>query len=156
MKGNQMNKAKLQALRRTAIFCSLAPEHLELVQRVTDRVLVPQGTRLARQGAIATHMSIIVEGTASVFLDDEFVASLGANDMIGEFAMVDDFCASATVIADTEMIIWHIGRRGFTPVWAQNPEMSAAMLEGVVSKLRDANLTVADALQINSINLLPG
>lgn len=149
-----MYDGKLQALKNTAIFGSLSDKHLEMIGRVTDRVRVKQGTKLVFQGAVATHMSVIITGTATVFVDDQEVATLGPGESIGEFAMIDDRRTSAMVIADTDMTLWHIARRGFIPVWEKNPDISTAMLEGIVSKLRDTNLVLADALRAVDVDLV--
>jgi len=148
-----MHDAKLQSLKTTALFNSLSEKHLGLVANVAERVLVKSGTRLVRQGAIATHMSVVVEGSATAYVDDEAVAELRAGDAIGEFAMVDDLRASATVIADTDMIVWHIGQRPFMAVWHKNPNMSEELLEGIVARVRRSSIALADSVRSLDIDL---
>lgn len=131
---------KLEALSNTPLFSTLTAKHLDLIARVTDRVDVKAGTTLMYQGNIATHMSVLIDGTASVVIDGTEVAVLGPGDIVGELSMVDDRPASATVTINEASTVWLIARAGFIPVWDDNPEMANAMLRSVVTKLRNTNV----------------
>lgn len=84
-------------------------------------------------------MAILISGNASVTVDGEQLATLSAGDVIGELSLVDNQPASATVTATEPTSIWNIAKAGFSPVWDKNPELSTAMLQAVVAKLRETN-----------------
>ncbi len=130
---------KLEALKQTSIFSALDKKHLQAVAKITDRVHVKEGRILIYEGQVVTHMYMIIEGSASVKLDDKVVATLGPGAVIGELAMVDDAPSSATVTIEEESTVWLIPRAGFLPVWKDYPEISHAMLKAVVARLRDAD-----------------
>jgi len=67
---------KLEALKQTSIFSALDEKHLQAVAKITDRVHVKEGRILIYEGQVVTHMYMIIEGSASVKLDDKVVARL--------------------------------------------------------------------------------
>ena len=127
---------KLEALKKTAIFADLDKKSLTKIGRVTDRVQAEPGQVLMHEGQVVTHMYIMIDGSASVKVDDNKVADLGPGRVIGELSMVDAKPSSATVTIEEPSNLWLIARSGFVPVWEDNPEMSEAMLRAVVRKLR--------------------
>jgi CRP/FNR family cyclic AMP-dependent transcriptional regulator len=134
-----MSVEKLRALSNTPLFAGLTGKHLDMMGRITDRVPVDTGTTLMLQGRVATHMSIIIDGSASVMINGTEVAVLRAGDIIGELSMVDNKPASASVVTREASTVWHIARAGFIPLWENNPEMANPILASVVAKLRETN-----------------
>ena len=130
---------KLEALKQTSLFAALDKKHLNAIAKVTDRVNVKAGRVLIHEGQVVTHMYILIEGSASVKLDDTVVATLGPGSVIGELAMVDDAPSSATVTIEEQSVVWLIARAGFLPVWEDYPEISHTMLKAVVKRLRAAD-----------------
>ena len=130
---------KLEALAASDLFAGLGKKELDAIAKVTDRVTVHDGRMLVHQGAVTTHMSIIIEGSATVTVDDEEVATLGPGDVVGELSMIDGERASATVTANGDCTIWLIARAGFLPVFERHPEMAVSMLHAVVKRLRSAD-----------------
>lgn len=130
---------KLEALKQVSLFSTLSKKHLDLIARVADHVEVAPGTELTREGRPQPHMAVIITGGASVTVGGEVLATLGAGDVVGELSLVDDQPASATVTTTEPTSIWNIAKAGFTPVWEKNPELSTAMLQAVVARLRKTN-----------------
>lgn len=133
---------KLETLKKVSLFATLSKKHLDLIARVADRVDVAPGTALTQQGRPQPHMAVIINGAATVTVDSTVVAELGPGDVIGELSLVDNKPASATVTVSEHTTVWNIAKTGFSPVWEKNPEMSTAMLQAVVAKLRETNLLV--------------
>lgn len=131
-----MSDKKLDALAATSIFSTCSKKHLELIGQVTDQVSVSSGTDLIKQSTVPTDMYILISGTASVDIDGKSVATVGEGDVVGELSMVDGGKASATVTMSADGEAWVVGRRGFIPVWEKNPDMSRALLDAVVARLR--------------------
>lgn len=135
---------KNSALAATELFGGLKNRHLDLIARVTDRIEIPAGHELIRQGQNMTHMSIVASGTADATVDGAVVGHVGPGDVVGELSLIDEAEASATVTATEPMVLWHIARAGFIPVWDKNRgEISTAMLLAVTKKLRETNKSIA-------------
>lgn len=138
-----MSDQKLDALAATAIFATCNKKQLELIGQVTDQANVPAGTALVKQDVVPTDMYILISGSAKVEVDGKEVATMGAGEVIGELSMVDGGKGSATVTMTADGEAWIVGRRGFIPVWEKNPDMSKALLEAVVARLRATNELLA-------------
>ncbi|MFT7647881.1 MAG: CRP-like cAMP-binding protein [Candidatus Poriferisodalaceae bacterium] len=137
--GTNMSDNKLDALKATTIFSSCTKDQLELIGRVTEQAQLSAGTTIVKEDSLPHQMVILISGKAVVTTGDTQLAELGAGDVIGELAMVDDARASATVTLTEDSEVWLIARAGFKPVWEENPEISKALLTAVVGRLRSTN-----------------
>lgn len=78
------------------------------LDRLSTLIQLPAGTALTRQGGRAREFGVIIEGTATVYVDGAAVAHLGAGDHFGEVALLDRAGMKAgrriaTVIADDDL-----------------------------------------------------
>lgn len=147
-----MKDQKLQALQGVDLFAKLSHQHLNALGQVTDKVTVAADRDLLTEGSVATHMSIIIDGEAAVHVGGKPIVLLGAGDVVGEFAMIDDEPTSATVTTTAETTIWHIARSGFTPIWDRNPEMARPLLDATIAKLRDTNVAMSSSWRKAGLN----
>jgi CRP/FNR family cyclic AMP-dependent transcriptional regulator len=138
-----MSDQKLAALKATSIFASCTKKQLELIGKVTDRAGAPVGSTIVKEQTVPHQMAIIISGKVEVTSNGNVLAQLGPGDVIGELAMVDGAKASATVTVTEEVDLWMVARSGFIPVWEKNPDMSKALLEAVVARLRATNELIA-------------
>ncbi len=134
-----MSDGKLEALKNTAIFSSCSKKQLTEIGKVTDRVRVPAGRTLVKEGSVPTQMTILISGKAEVESGGQKLAALGPGDVVGELALVDNESASATVTVTDDAEVWLVATSGFKPVWEKNPDISTALLQAVVGRLRATN-----------------
>jgi voltage-gated potassium channel len=111
---------------------------------LADRVDVPAGTVIARQGELAHEFFVIVAGTVEVTRDGHFVTELGAGDFFGEIALVGDPHRTATVVTTSYVELAVLGRREFRTMIASFPDIAATVLgtasRRVVASLRAVEL----------------
>lgn len=134
-----MSDQKLDALGATPLFATCNKKQLKLIGSVTERVDLPVGHVLVRQGAIPSEMHILISGEAKVEVEDQVVATIDAGGVVAELSMVDGGQASATVTMTEAGEAWVVKRSGFIPVWEQNPDISTALLLAVVARLKARN-----------------
>ena len=87
----------------------------------------------SHQGDAGADCFVIVEGTAGVFINGEFVTSLSSGTMVGEMALVDHRPRTATVMAETEMKMLRFHARQFRRLLDEMPKAS----ERVMTLLHD-------------------
>jgi CRP-like cAMP-binding protein len=94
-------------LRSIPLFESLTSEERRAVAPHADRMDVPEGTSLVRQGDFAYEFFVLEEGTAEVTRDGERVAELGPGDFLGEMGIVRKAVRNATVVttSDTRVVV---------------------------------------------------
>jgi CRP-like cAMP-binding protein len=115
-----------------AFFEGFTDEELHRVVDLSEQVEAPAGTVLVDQGDTGTDCFVIVEGTASVYVRGEHVASSGPGSMVGEMALIDHRPRTATVVADGDMKLLRFKTRAFRTLLDEMPKAS----ERVMTMLR--------------------
>src|SRR5215207_5306719 len=75
--------------------------------------LVDAGEVLAREGEDASDFFVIVDGEACASIDGDELGRIGPGSFFGELALLDGGPRSATVKAETPMIVLVMERRDF-------------------------------------------
>ncbi|HBX78290.1 MAG TPA: hypothetical protein DEG43_11630 [Acidimicrobiaceae bacterium] len=120
-------------LGEVAFFEGFTPEDLQRVVALSSEVSANAGTIIIDQGDAGADCFVIVEGTAGVFINGEFVTSLSSGTMVGEMALVDHRPRTATVMAETEMKMLRFHARQFRRLLDEMPKAS----ERVMTLLHD-------------------
>jgi CRP/FNR family cyclic AMP-dependent transcriptional regulator len=103
--GKRASKAKLDLLRKLPALAGCSDKELAEVARQVDDWSVTAGTTLTKEGEIGREAFLIVDGRADVVIRGEKVAELGPGEFIGEMSMVDHQPRTATVVAQTPMML---------------------------------------------------
>jgi CRP/FNR family cyclic AMP-dependent transcriptional regulator len=133
---------KSEVLKRVPLFSNLSQRQLGLIARHADEVHREAGRILAKQGEIGLEFLLLVEGTARVERDGTFLARLKAGDFFGEMSLIDGKPRSATVIAETPVILLAIHRRSFSYLLDTIPALPRKMLTTLCERLRQADETM--------------
>jgi CRP-like cAMP-binding protein len=96
---------------------------------------VPAGHTLTQQGTIGHQMFIVVEGTGSVSIDDEHVATIGPGEFVGEMAMLDRQPRTATVTAESPMRVLVVDPTAFN-AFVRHEYIARAMAMQLSRRLR--------------------
>ncbi len=96
--------------------------------RATDRVTVPAGTALIRQGELAHEFFVILEGVVDVTRDGRHLQTLGPGDFFGEIGLLGPPFRTATVIARSELCLAVVARREFRTLLRRFPKLASVVL----------------------------
>ena len=109
--------------------CETVPRdrHAEVAE-FADRITVPAGKVLIRQGELADEFFMILDGVADVIRDNRLVAVLGPGDFFGEIELVGQPCRIATVAAGSELELAVVPRREFRKLLRRFPDLAAVVL----------------------------
>src|SRR5688500_11406549 len=129
------------ALRSVPLFGSLDDEAAtDLRNRLSDKI-VPQNTRLFRQGDKGDAMYLIESGRVRISLRDDdkqevTLAELAQGDFFGEMAIIDgrQRSADAHVVEDARLAI--LSRDAFLSFVRTNPDVALEMLSALTDRLR--------------------
>lgn len=119
---------KLDLLAGVRLFAHLTRRQLREVAALLDVTRVEEGHVLTREGERALEFFVLVEGTASVRRADREVATLGAGDVFGEMALVDDTRRTATVVATSPLRLLVGERRAFASLLEADDDVRDAVL----------------------------
>lgn len=127
---------KVEELRGLSLFEDCSPKQLERLGALMDLVELPAGRVLMSEGTGGRECFLITRGKVTVSLDDEELARLGPDEIVGEMALLDNESRSATVIAETPLRALVIDRQRFTTILTLWPGFGQKLLEVLTRRLR--------------------
>ena len=126
-------------LRNIPLFSKIEPSKLKLLAFTAERLAFGAGEILCRQGDEGDSAYIIIEGEADVLVDTDTgpvtVATLGANDFLGETAILCDVPRTATVRARTDLETLMISKDLFFQLVCQFPSMSIEIMRELARRV---------------------
>lgn len=125
------------------LFSTATPRELRLIAKALDELAAPAGTVLTEEGTMGREFFFIVEGRASVRRNGKKVALLGPGDYFGELALLDRGPRSATVVADTDMVLLNMSQREFYGLLEDVPPLARKLLSAMAIRLRAADSKVS-------------
>ncbi len=129
--------ALVETLTNIDLFSELSNRELKKVASFMTPISVRAGRDLTVQGKPGREFMIIAEGTATVRRDGRVIASLGPGDFFGELAVIAGVPRTATVTADTDMVIQALNRREFSSLLDGSPKLAKKILVGAVKRLHE-------------------
>ena len=100
-------------LREIELFAGLSDDELANIARLAIRREVDAGDILIDQGRVGDSFFLIAEGQALIYINDQFVTSVGPNSAVGETALVEHRPRNATVVAEGNMVVAEFGVKEF-------------------------------------------
>jgi CRP/FNR family cyclic AMP-dependent transcriptional regulator len=128
----------IPTLQRMALFRGLSGRELRDVANRFD-----DSTYLADHGILTEGMQgpeffIILDGSASVIIDGEKVATLGPGDFFGEVAALDGGPRTATVKADTQLRCITLPVGGLRQFLLDHPVVAVNLVPEIARRFRSA------------------
>jgi CRP-like cAMP-binding protein len=109
-------------------FEGFSHDELVRVHDLSTEVEAEQGALLCDQGDTGLDCFVIVDGSASVYVGGDHVATLPAGSMVGEMALVDHRPRTASVVADTAMRLLRFDARHFRKLLDEMPKASERVM----------------------------
>jgi CRP-like cAMP-binding protein len=98
----------------------------------------PQGAEIMIRGDGGVGFLVILEGEAEVETADGRHRKLGPGDHFGEMALLDHQGRSASVTAQTDLVLAAVPEWGFKPFLRDHPEVTYRLMETLSRRLREA------------------
>jgi CRP/FNR family cyclic AMP-dependent transcriptional regulator len=125
------------ALARIPIFSECSRKELKAISKLVTPVDVKAGKVLTREGEPGREFMIIASGSATVRRGGRKIATLGPGDFFGELSVLAGVPRTATVTADTDMVVEALNRQEFSSLLDESPAMAKKILVGAVKRLYD-------------------
>ncbi|MEE9336042.1 MAG: ABC transporter transmembrane domain-containing protein [Granulosicoccaceae bacterium] len=142
---------KLALLNSIPMFRLLDKPQLILLASNCEAKNVTQGERVFKQGDPGDSLFIIVDGTAGIMISngvsEQKVRECGANEVIGELALLSDKPRSASVDAITDLAILYLRRDVFIEMLRTDGEIGYQILQVVVNRFVDSNQKLAKLIE---------
>lgn len=119
-----------------AFFEGFSSDELQRVAALSGELTLGSGAVLIDQGDTGVDCYVIVEGTASVKVRDEQVATLSTGDMVGEMALIDHRPRMASVVATSDMRLQRFNSRQFRQLLTEMPKAEERVMTMLTERLR--------------------
>jgi CRP-like cAMP-binding protein len=132
-----VGKREQEALARVPLFSHLSRRSLRRVADLAEEVRFMEGARVVKEGDPGDAFYAILEGQAkAVDRRGRTVNRLLPGDFFGEIALLDGGPRTATVVAETPLLVLEIRRKGFLRLLAEDPSITVKLLEHAAAMLR--------------------
>ena len=139
-----------ELLRRVPFFAEIEPAKLKLLAFMSERVGFDDGKLLCRQGDPADAAYLIIEGEVEIVLEGPAgpltVATIGANEIVAEMAILCDVPRNATVRAKGRVVALRISKEPFMRMVREFPAMAVSIMRELAQRLDSTNNQLRTAL----------
>ena len=131
----------LQILQSVELFRDLSEEQLEQISKISTQKTYSKGDTICKQGDPGDAMYIISSGQVEISIRDNngntySALYLGAGQLIGEMALVDDGTRSASVIGiEDQTIVYSIPNDKFTALCVADTAIGYIMMRNIAQDL---------------------
>lgn len=143
-------KQEFELLRRVPIFADIEPAKLKLLAFMSERVGFDPGKRLMRQGDPADAAYLIIEGHAEVIAETPtgpvILATVGANEIVGEMGILCNAPRNATICAKDRLIALRISKEPFMRMVREFPNIAVSIMQELAHRLESTNNQLRTAL----------
>jgi CRP-like cAMP-binding protein len=131
-------KEQLEMLARVPLFSACSQRELRDVAMLGTTIDVPAGKELTRQGERGAEFFLVLEGQATLKINNRKVVTYAPGDFFGEMALLDQGPRSGTIVADTPMRVLAVSAQEFGGLLSQAPSIGRKMLQVMAQRLRNA------------------
>ena len=122
-----------ERLRRLGTFAEATDQELRRIADAGRVVAVPKDWSVIWERTPADKAYVVLAGDLDVRRKGEVVARLGAGDVVGEVAIVENRLRNATVVAATRLEVLHFTKDAVEQLYADIPAFRAAVDRAVLA-----------------------
>ncbi len=143
-------KQEFELLRRVPLFAEIEPSRLKLLAFMSERVGYDPGKIVVRQGDAADAAYLIIDGHAEVIAETPagpvILATLGANETVGEMGILCNMPRNATVRAKDRLVALRIAKEPFMRMVREFPNISVSIMQELAHRVNTTNNQLRAAL----------
>jgi CRP/FNR family transcriptional regulator, cyclic AMP receptor protein len=141
---------EFEVLRRVPFFADIEPAKLKLLAFMSEHVGFDDGKVVCRQGDPGDAAYLIIDGEADIELEGPAgpitVATLGANEIVGEMSILTGAPRNATVQAKGRLVALRIAKDPFMRMVREFPAMAVSIMQELAHRLESSNNQLRTAL----------
>src|SRR5919108_2310232 len=117
------------------LFTGLGKRECRALAMKCDRIDIPEGKKLAREGDFAYEFFVITEGTAEVTHGSGHVRDLGPGDFFGEIGILASERRTATVTATSPMEVIVMTSQALRQLNREEPDVARRLKQAIDERL---------------------
>ena len=131
-----LRNAKIDLLRRVALFSGCSKRELAEIARIADEIDFPAGKELISQGAPGRQFFVVIDGSVDVVKNGERLpVQRGGSEFYGEISLVSGSPATATVTTATPVRALVIAPQHFRALLDGSPAIQRRILHSFSERL---------------------
>jgi len=139
-----------EVLRRVPFFAEIEPAKLKLLAFMSERVAFEDGKILCHQGDPGDAAYLILDGYVDIVLEGPAgpvtVATLGANEIVGDMAILTGAPRAATMRAKGRLVALRIAKDPFMRMVREFPNMAVSIMQELAHRVESTNNQLRAAL----------
>lgn len=140
---------EVELLRRIPLFSNIDTSRLKLLAFTSERLTFENGAILFREGDRGDSAYLILTGKVDITVGspngDVVVASLGANNIVGEMSLLCETPRTATVTAAEPLDTLRIKKDQFFGLLRDLPQMTLEIMRELAVRLNNVNRELSTA-----------
>jgi CRP/FNR family transcriptional regulator, cyclic AMP receptor protein len=140
---------EVELLRRIPLFSNIDTSRLKLLAFTSERLTFENGAILFREGDRGDSAYLILAGKVDISVGspngDVLVASVGANNIVGEMSLLCEIPRSATVTAAEPLDTLRIKKDQFFGLLRDLPQMTLEIMRELALRLNNVNKELSTA-----------
>jgi len=131
----------LQILKGVELFRDLSEEQLDQISKISKKEVYSKGETICKQGDPGDAMYVISSGQVEINVRDNngnaySALYLGAGQLVGEMALVDEGTRSASVIGvEDQTVVYNIPNNKFTVLCVADTAIGYIMMRNIAQDL---------------------
>jgi NTE family protein len=143
-----------------SLFGELDAPSLAALDAEVERLDLPGGATLFREGEVADALYVLLAGCLGVTIrggkgDDVMIARVHAGETIGEMALLDGGSRSATAVALRDSVLLRLEKAAFDRLVGQHPGSMLSLVALLARRLRETTHHAGEAAPIRTVALVP-
>jgi CRP-like cAMP-binding protein len=130
-----MSDEPYEFLRGVDLFSDVSDKDLRSIAVSMRRRAFASGERIVAEGEGGIGFFFVETGSASVTIDGKSVATIGPGSHFGEIALLSGAERTATVSAESDLVVWGMPAWNFRPLVREQPSVTIKLLEGMARQL---------------------
>lgn len=129
----------LTTLHHVPMFVTCSKKDLKRIHLKSAEKNFKAGDTISNEGDTASEAYILLKGVVDVRKKNKKIATLGAGNILGELALLDNGPRTATLVCSTDCETLAISRKSFHKLLLEIPTLSVKILHGLASRIRKQN-----------------
>jgi CRP/FNR family transcriptional regulator, cyclic AMP receptor protein len=127
---------KVQLLSKVPLFAECNQKELSRIASLADEIEVDKGTVLTKEGMPGRECFVVSEGKAKCLIRGKRMATYTAGDVFGEMSLLDNEPRSATITAESDMVLFVVDARSFWGLCEEAPTVTRKIMKAIAQRLR--------------------
>ncbi len=136
LKSRRGSDRKVELLSKVSLFSECNAKELSKIAALADEIEVDKGAVLTKEGMPGRECFVVSEGKATARLRGKKLASYAPGDVFGEMSLLDNEPRSATITADSDMVLFVVDSRSFWGLCEEAPQVARKLMKAISQRLR--------------------